>query len=685
MTKTFYVTTPIYYVNDRPHIGTAYTTIAADILARYHRAAGYETRFLTGLDEHGQKIAQAAAAADMDPAAFVDRMAQPFIYVWAMLDIAYDDFIRTTQARHAETVRKLWTQVAASGDIYLDTYEGLYCVGCEAYFTEKDLDAEGRCPMGHGRPSKVSIPSYFFRLSRYAQPLLRFYEEHPDFVRPRSRFNEVVSFVREGLRDISISRTNFTWGIPVPGDPGHVMYVWFDALTNYISALGWGGEGGGGDLFERFWPAAHHLIGKDILRFHAVYWPAMLMSAGIAPPLCVFAHGWLTVDGQKMSKSLRNVVDPLRLKWEFGNDATRYYLMRDNVFGLDGDFSHAAFIGRINSDLANDLGNLLSRTITLVRKFLGGRVPAMRDGGPEEATLRQLALQTGTRAAEAYHEARFSAALESIWELCAGANRYIDVRKPWQYGKSGDAAQLATVMAHALETCRWLAAMVAPVMPRKAREMLEILGCVPPDLRTEPPWPSAWEGLAEGQEVREARSLFPRIDESASAAIRGRLEAGTDEETGAVAKPPRAGAATGSSEKKEENAGPKPRPPGQPARTAPPPPASEEELLTIEELRRANLVVGVVRTCGPVEGTTKLLKLVVDTGEPEPRTIVAGVATRYSPDQLIGKRIVVVANLKPAKLRGVMSRGMLLAAEFGDGDLAVLTVDKDVPPGSPVR
>jgi methionyl-tRNA synthetase len=641
--RRFYVTTPIYYVNDRPHIGTAYTTIATDVLARFHRAAGHETRYLTGLDEHGQKIAQAAEGQGMAPQDFVDKMARPFSDAWSLLGTSHDDLIRTTEPRHVRGVQALWRRVEERGDVFLGEYDGLYCVGCEAYYTEKDLE-DGQCPQGHGRVRKIRMPSYFFRLSKYTEPLLRYYDEHPDFVRPASRMNEVRSFVSEGLHDLSISRTNFSWGIPVPGDPKHVMYVWFDALSNYITALGWPEDPDG--LFERFWPAAHHVIGKDILRFHAVYWPAMLLAAGLEPPRCVFAHGWLTINGRKMSKTLRNTVDPLALKWEFGNDPVRYYLMRDTVFGLDGDFSHGSLIDRINSDLANDLGNLVNRAVNLLHKLSGGRVPERRQGGEREAAVRARAASVAAEASARFDAFEMARAIETVWTLCADTNRFVQDSQPWTLKSDDRKAERDACLYTMSESIRQLAHMLSPVMPEKGREILSQLGL--PHPVDEPPWPSAWGELPPGIEVPPARPVFPRIDQKSIPAIRERL--GVDramEEAPSAAKEPPSG------------------------------------LVSIDAFSAVHLRIALVLAAERVPKTDKLMKLEVDVGEDAPRTIVAGIAAAYAPGDLVGRRIVVVANLEPAKLRGIESRGMLLAATF-DGLPRVLTVDGDAPPGTKV-
>jgi len=642
----FYVTTPIFYVNDRPHIGTAYTMIATDVLARFHRAAGYDTRYLTGLDEHGQKIASAAEAQGMEPRPFVDRMAKPFEDAWRILGTSHDDLIRTTEERHASGVQKLWKLVADRGDVYLGEYDGLYCVGCEAYLMEKDLAPGGQCPQGHGQVRKVRMPSYFFRLSKYAEPLLRLYEERPDFVRPASRMNEVSSFVREGLHDLSISRTSFTWGIPVPGDDAHVMYVWFDALSNYITALGWPEDPQG--LFARYWPAAHHVIGKDILRFHAIYWPAMLMAAGLPVPRCVFAHGWLTINGRKMSKSLRNTVDPLALKWEFGNDAVRHYLMRDTVFGLDGDFNHDQLIERINSDLANDLGNLVNRASNLVHKLSDGRIPERREGGEREAAIRARAAESADEAASRFHAFEIARAIEAVWTLCADTNRFVQDSQPWTMKGEADRERRDACLYTMVEAIRQLAHMLAPVMPEKSLEILAQIGLEPPPPSVEPPWPSRWGEIEPGLSIPAPRPVFPRIDRKAVPSIRERL-----------------GVDSALSEASPE-----------PAREA-------DGLISIEEFGTTDLRIGLVLEAEPVPKTSKLLRLGVDLGEEAPRTIVAGIAEVYKGPDLVGKRIVVVANLRPAKLRGIESRGMLLAASVG-GKPRILTVDGDAAPGTRV-
>lgn len=652
--STFYVTTPIYYVNDVPHLGTAYTTIAADVFARFHRATGRRVRFLSGLDEHGQKVAEAAAHAGMPPKAFVDRMATPFLDAWKALDVDNDDFIRTTEPRHHAVVQALWRRIAERGDIYLGTYEDWYCTGCEGYYTEKEL-VDGRCPV-HDRPAeKMKTESYFFRLSAFRDRLLRFYADRPDFVLPATRMNEVMRFVEGGLRDLSISRCNFDWGIPVPGDDRHVMYVWFDALTNYVSALG----GPDGEAYATFWPAVH-LVGKDILRFHAVYWPAFLLAAGLPPPRHVFAHGWLTINGQKMSKSLRNVVEPRRLAEAYGVDAVRYYLMRDVNFGLDGDFSHSALVGRINADLADDLGNLLNRTVSLVEKHAGGRVPPRGNPGPREEALAARAAETAARAAEAFRSFRPHRGLEAIWSLCSDANGYVQESAPWSLARDGRTGELDAVLYAALEALRWIGRMALPVIPGKARDLLDRIGD-----RAPASWPATWGELAPGTPVTRGEPLFPKFDEARvreAAHLLGLAEAEPAAEATTPAPAPAAAADRASAA--SDRAGP----------------AAQ---ITYDDFAKLDLRIAIVRAAERVPKADKLLRLEVDAGDGTPRTIVAGIAARYAPEQLVGRRIVLLANLAPRKLRGIESRGMLLAASGPDGPV-VLGVEGETPPGTRV-
>lgn len=634
MSKRFYVTTPIYYPSDKLHIGHALTTTLADTLARYKRMQGDEVWFLTGSDEHGQKIQRKAQEQGVSPQEYVDPIVASFQKLWRALQISYDDFIRTTEARHQATVQELLRRIYAKGDIYRDRYRGWYCTPCETFWTERQL-VEGKCP-DCGRPVEMlEEDSYFFRLGKYQEALRQHIEDHPDFIQPPARRNEMLSFIKGGLEDLCISRTTFDWGIPVPFDPRHVVYVWFDALTNYISALGWGTADD--SLFQKYWPEVVHLVGKDIVRFHTIIWPIMLMAADIPLPKKVFGHGWLLVEGGKMSKSRGNVVDPLVLIERYGADAVRYFLLRELPYGGDGYYSEEALRHRYNTDLANDLGNLVHRSVNMIQRYCAGVVPT--PGPPEgpDLELRQVAI--GVPAEVEAHLERFDTAeaLAAAWRLVARANKYVEETAAWNLARGGRQERLHTVMYNLAESLRILGFLLAPFMPELPGRMFTQLGLDIP--ATGLRWDQAreWGLFPVEARVQPGPPLFPRL---------------VDEE-------PPAG---------ESNVAPAP--------TSPPE-------ITLEQFQQVDLRVATVLEARPVPRTDRLLELRLELGG-EQRTVVAGVAEFYRPEDLLGKKVVIVANLQPATLRGITSQGMVLAAVQGDR-LVLLTVDRDIPAGARVR
>jgi methionyl-tRNA synthetase len=655
--RPFYITTPIYYVNDLPHIGHIYTTVVADTLARYQRLAGAEVYLLTGSDEHGQKIERAAQKEGIAPLALADRVVARYHELWRKLGISHDDFIRTTEARHRPAVFALIRRLEAAGDIYSARHEGWYCTACETFYTEKELLPERLCP-DHRTPTEWrSEDNVFFRLSRYQQPLLDWYERCPQAVRPATRANEVRAFVAGGLRDLSVSRGNLDWGLPFPERPGQTVYVWLDALTNYISALGFGGEGEQ-ERYRRFWESDGvrlHLVGKDILRHHAVYWPAFLLAAGLPLPTTVFAHGWWLRDDRKMSKSVGNVVRPDELLESFGPDPLRYFLLREMVFGQDATFSDEAFVDRYNSDLANDLGNTISRVVTVTRAAYGGHTPPLPcDDNPLIAVAR--------RSAEEYRAAmddlQFSRALEALWRLLAEANQYIVAREPWKLAKNdGPSERLSRILWNGLESVRIVAVGLLPFMPEIAARALAAIGTGAPPTSLDA---LAWGGTPTSVPLPEPQPLFPRIDKKDYLA------------GGAAAAAPAAAVAPAPSAVVISTHKPAPRP-------------VEEKLamISIEKFFETELKVATIVAAERVPKSNKLVKLSVELGE-ETRTVVAGIGKAYTPEELVGKQVVVVANLEPAQLMGVESQGMVLAASE-DGVPILLHPDRPVPSGTRVK
>jgi methionyl-tRNA synthetase len=655
---TFYITTPIYYANDVPHLGHAYTTVAADALARFHRARGEKVWFLTGTDEHGQKIEEAAQRRGKTPMQHLDDVVPRFQDTWRRLNISHDDFIRTTDERHQKVVHDIWRAMRARGDIELGAYEGLYCVACEAFYTEGQLAPGNLCPTHQRKVELIKEPSYFFKMSRYQDQLLAHIEQHPGFIQPDSARKEIISFIKSGLRDLSISRTTFKWGIPVPDDPAHVTYVWVDALTNYVSALG----GPGSPAYATFWDnpdaLSVHLLGKDIVRFHAVYWPCMLLSAGWALPKVVMTHGWWTVRGAKISKSLPATrVDPNLLAETIGTDALRYFLLREVPLGLDGDFSYEALIGRFNSDLANDLGNLLNRSLSMTEKYVAGVVPAPHPefrGKAVHQELEALVVRAIAETEKHWGALAPSRALEATWELVRGANRYIDAAGPWTLAKNKQnpeaLAELEHVVHCMLEATLVGALLASPAMPGKLAEILVQLGLPGLELR----WPAAWNtNLPAGTRIGKPTPIFPRIDEARAGDLMRVWLKSADPEASSPPSPS-------------------------------PAPAEASSQVSYDDFSRLDLRVARIATAEKVPKADKLLKLTVELGPGETRQVVAGIAKSFAPEAVIGRRVIFLANLKPAKIRGIESQGMILAA--GDAEvLGLSTIDTDVPAGTKVR
>ena len=643
MAEKFYITTPIYYPSDKLHIGHSYCTVATDTMARYKRLRGYDVRFLTGTDEHGQKIERIADSQGVTPKEYVDKIVAGVKELWKELDISYDKFIRTTDDYHVKAVQKIFKQLYDQGDIYKSEYEGWYCTPCESFHTDVQL-VDGKCPDCGREVERLKEESYFFRLSKYQDRLIKHIEEHPEFIQPQTRQNEMINnFLKPGLEDLCVSRTTFKWGIPVTFDDKHIVYVWVDALSNYITSLGYGSDDDSD--FKKYWPADVHVVGKEIVRFHTIIWPAMLMALNLPLPKQVFGHGWLIIDGGKMSKSKGNVVDPKVLVDRYGVDSIRYFLLREIAFGQDGNFTNEALIQRINSDLANDLGNLISRTVGMIDKYFGKTLPAYRESTEFDEALKEKAAQVTAKAEELLDKMLFSDALSEIWTLIRRANKYVDETQPWILAKDEEQrAKLANVLYNLSEAIRIVSVLIQPFMPNTPKLMWEQLGINDEALHT---WDSAktWGMLPAEITISKGNIIFPRIDMKKELA---ELEAAMKEAQAA---------SIANQEKRSEE------------------PKEAVPEITIDDFGKVKLKVGTVVASEKMPGSKKLLKNQIKIGS-ETRQILSGIAPHYTPEEMVGKKVIVLTNLPPRKMMGEMSYGMILVAEDENGELSLASVDK---------